>query len=243
MKKLFFFLLVVLIILICGTVVFAGNDDEIYGVPSYSGTTSGIATGNNANKGLSQETGIGADYINEEGNINMAGGDVKKDEWKPVDPESPLGKIIKEKVDATEQFIVTVTKPVRGEIVFEPVNKYMITGESLETGIMVILAVYNNETGLFEEYRGIDGESSWEVGNSGLFEREFELKEGRNRLKLIAYRKLEIDNLVIGENLQVGYFTITLLKEDIKEELVTVKTDKTNITDNIFNLDISGNTK
>lgn len=106
-------------------------------------------------------------------------------------------------LEETDQFLVTLTKP--DPIVFEKTN--MLSGFTvneeiaLSGDIIVILAKYNEETGLYEEFKNAEGESRWNMGLFGLFAKEIELKEGINKLKVIIFKMPKsLKNVTTKEN-------------------------------------------
>lgn len=128
-----------------------------------------------------------------------------------------------------EQFLAGITRPNKDETVYK--KYYPICGTSTRDDVIVILTRYNPETEVYEEYANTDGDSRWGIGSSGLFSMDVELKEGANKFKIIVYDKDEEDNLVLGESLQVDYFTITYyasLKDAILKPLI-------NFTESLFN--------
>jgi len=141
--------------------------------------------------------------------------------------EKILGDLIGDKsLESTEQFLVTITRPEGDETTFK--KSYVICGTTDETDIQVILAKYDAETDTYKEFKNTDGLSRWDIGSFGLFSKEVILSEGANKLKIIVYKKSEVDSLKRGENLQVNYFTVTVLNESIKNKIIN---SVINITD------------
>ena len=164
--------------------------------------------------------------------------DVKEDgenENEKIDPlEEFLQEIIKSiDMEETEQFLVTLTKPK--PIVFEKMNicGFLING-SIGTGevITVILARYNDETGLYEEFKNTEGESRWNIGIFGLFTKEVKLPEGINRLKLIIYKiPAKPENLIntdtgnAGKNVELNGEKKVGIESEVVEDNARVATD------------------
>jgi hypothetical protein len=120
----------------------------------------------------------------------------------------------------TEQFLLTITRPDGDEIT--PRKSYVVCGVAEEKNpedLVVVLSIYNESTEMYERFENIDGESSWEVGSFGMFTKEIMLKEGANKLKIVVYQK-SADNLQVGVNVQVNSFTVTVLKEGIKQKII-----------------------
>ncbi|NMB33302.1 MAG: hypothetical protein GX992_03555 [Clostridium sp.] len=126
----------------------------------------------------------------------------------------------------TEQFLVTITRPEGDETTFK--ESYVLCGNSGKENITVQLLMYNEWTGKFEPFCNIDGEDTWKIGASGFFMKEIRLpKAGANKIRLVAYadtpEKLGVytanEELVLGTNLQVNTFTVTLLKKSIQDSI------------------------
>jgi hypothetical protein len=147
--------------------------------------------------------------------------------------EEALVRIIADAgVKETDQFLVTITRPDGDETTFK--KAYVIAGTTAESGIEVVLAMYNPETGNYEEFKNTDGDSRWEIGSFGLFSKQVRLNEGANKLKIMAYKKSEKGSLERGTNLQVNYFTVTALNESIKNKIVNSVIEFSKIFEGIF---------
>jgi hypothetical protein len=129
----------------------------------------------------------------------------------------------------TKQFLFTITRPEGDEIVFSA--SYAVCGITNTDGITIALSRYNSKTGKYEALKDTDGLSRWN-NISKLFSKEIKLKEGANKIKIVAYKKSEEGSLELGENLQVNVFTVTLLNSSKKDKIV-----KNGLSlDDIFNL-------
>ncbi|MDQ2087499.1 hypothetical protein RBH29_13790 [Herbivorax sp. ANBcel31] len=119
----------------------------------------------------------------------------------------------------TEQFLVAITRPESDESTFR--QSYIVCGNSEAEGITVKLFMYNEESDSFEPFENIEGESSWEIGISGFFVKEIELPNvGANKMRIVAFRKdNEEEELILGENLQINTFTVTLLDDEVKDSM------------------------
>jgi len=171
--------------------------------------------------------------------------EVEKDPFEKL-----LADIIKDNdIKETEQFLATITN---NDTVFKKL--YLICGYAEEKNIGAILARYNEEKGVYEEYLDTDGESRWDIGDSGLFTKEIELKKGENKLKFIIYKKPLVEssksienedriaenaaienekiNLEEGKNLQISFFTVNVLDESVKDKLINSVTKITDIFKN-----------
>lgn len=135
-------------------------------------------------------------------------------------------------VEETDQFLVTITRPDGDETTFK--KAYVIAGTTDESGIEVVLAMYNPETKAYEEFENTDGDSRWEIGSFGLFSKQVRLNEGANKLKIMAYKKSEKGSLELGTNLQVNYFTVTALNESIKNKIVNSVIEFSKMFEGIF---------
>ncbi|HHV99405.1 MAG TPA: hypothetical protein GXX36_07505 [Clostridiaceae bacterium] len=121
--------------------------------------------------------------------------------------------IMSRDVGETEQFIATITKPTGDETIF--VKSYVVCGFTDYQDICIAVAVYD---GSKDQYVYVSNNSVWDV--SGLFSNEIPLHLGANRLKIVAFPKSEINNLKPGVNAQVTYFTVTVLKQSIKDRII-----------------------
>lgn len=126
--------------------------------------------------------------------------------------EDPLGE--------TEQFLVTITnpKPDEKDIIYFS-GAYTIFGIVKEPRVRVTAAVYNGFC--YDELVFTGEETGIPVNSLGLFGQEIKLKEGRNRIKIVAYTDEAVSSAVPGENLQITYFTITR-KPNLKEQLFNI---------------------
>mgnify|MGYP001146352078 CR=1 FL=1 len=116
-------------------------------------------------------------------------------------------------IGETDQFLATITKPVGDETTFK--RSYVVCGYTDLQEICIAVAVYN---GSKEQYVYISNDSIWNV--SGIFSNEIPLQLGANKLKIVAFPKSEINNLKPGVNAQVTYFTVTVLKESVKDKII-----------------------
>jgi len=125
-----------------------------------------------------------------------------------------LDDLIKSKdVGETKQFLATITKPVGDETTFK--KSYVVCGYSDLEEISIAIAVYNASK---EQYVYVSEDSILDV--SGIFSKEIPLHLGANKLKIVAFPKSEINNLKPGVNAQVTYFTVTVLKESVKDKII-----------------------
>ncbi|HHV30649.1 hypothetical protein [Acetivibrio mesophilus] len=140
------------------------------------------------------------------------------------------------KTEDTKQFLVTITRPEGDETTFK--ESYVICGNSDKQDITVKLLMYNEETEEFEPFMNLDGEDTWVIGASGFFMKEIELpKKGANRIRIAAYQgseKMDKAELVLGENLQVNTFTVTLLDKSIRNSIKNGFLRITDMLDNLF---------
>lgn len=91
---------------------------------------------------------------------------------------------------------------------------YVICGNTDKEDVTVELSVYDESLGYYVPYYNTEGESSWSIGSSGMFMKEVELKSGANMIKIFAYRSSN------PQEQQTETFTITLLKENLKDKIV-----------------------
>lgn len=114
-------------------------------------------------------------------------------------------------IESTEEFLVSIVRPEGDETTSK--KSYVICGNTDVDDIRVHLMIAD-ENGNFTDFKNTDGESFWDVGASGIFMKEIIFpKEDRNRIRIAAYKKSEVDRLVPGENLQINDYNITVLPE------------------------------
>jgi hypothetical protein len=191
LKKLIFIMAVITAVLIAGSIsVFADNDTNI------STTESPIS-----------------EYTEPESAVEQTNSDTEEDPIKIL-----IDSLVYDtELEETDQVLVTVLKPDSPEkIVYK--SSYIFFCGTDESDIVLVMAKKNLESGEYDYLENVDGESVYEMG--GICSSELELEKGENIIKLIAFRKSEIDNLEHGVNLQVNYFKITFLEESIKERLI-----------------------
>lgn len=127
-----------------------------------------------------------------------------------------LSDLVKsEDIGETRQFLATITKPVGDETTFK--KSYVVCGFSDKSDISIAVAVYDEGN---DCYTYISEDSVWDISNSGIFSEEIPLREGANKLKIVAFVKSQSGNLKPGANAQVSYFTVTVLKESVKDRIM-----------------------
>ncbi|WP_265447588.1 hypothetical protein [Acetivibrio straminisolvens] len=150
--------------------------------------------------------------------------------------DEKIDLISDKKTEDTKQFLVTITRPEGDETTFK--ESYVICGNSDKQNITVKLLMYNEKTEQFEPYMNLDGEDTWTIGASGFFMKEIELpKKGANKVRIVAYQgtaKMDEAELVLGENLQVNTFTVTLLDRSIRDAIKNGFLRITDMLDNLF---------
>lgn len=107
-----------------------------------------------------------------------------------------------------------------------------LSGTSKYNDVVVTIARYNEETKAYERIYNVDGNSSWKMGDNRLFTTAFRLNNGKNKIKVLAYRISQMDEAK-AENIQVAVFDITLLKEEI---LQSIKRAANDLVDSIGSL-------
>ncbi len=122
----------------------------------------------------------------------------------------------------TKNLFVKITRPDGDESTFK--KTYVLCGVSLKdeafSDLVVKLLVYDEESDSYKEYKNADGEDTWGLGKYGIFIKEMALpNKVENKIRLVIYNDSEKEKLVLGKNLQVNNFTITILDEGIKEKI------------------------
>ena len=125
--------------------------------------------------------------------------------------------------------LVKITRPEGSE---ESTFKktYLICGNTDKEGVTVELSVYDDSLGYYVPYFNTEGESSWVIGSSGMFMKEVELKSGANLIKIFAYRNSD------PQDQQTETFTITLLKENLKDKIVNGVLKFSDVLNNVKNV-------
>lgn len=139
------------------------------------------------------------------------------------DPKTDIKYFVHSKnIKQTDQFLVTIIKPEGNETTFT--KSYVVCGFTDLENIRYAVAIFNEETGRYEEIKNDNkndaNDGLWDIGIFGFFTKELTLKEGANKIKIIAFRKSDINALKPGINLQVDYFTVTFLNQSIKDKII-----------------------
>lgn len=137
-------------------------------------------------------------------------------------------------VDAkdTKQFWVTITRPDEDtDSTYK--SSYVISGVSNYTDVIVVLQVFDEDSGKYVPMENTDGESSWVVGSFNVFSKaafskEIELAKGANKIRILAYRTSQENDLKIAD-VQVNKFTVTLLDASIKDIIIRSIVDFTKL--------------
>lgn len=122
--------------------------------------------------------------------------------------------ILKSKdVKTTDEFLVNIIRPEGDETTSK--KSYVICGNALNNAEDIRVHIFiENSDGELVEFKNTDGESSWDIGASGIFMKEVVFPgEGINSIRIAAYKKSELSKLKAGENLQINDFKITVLPE------------------------------
>ena len=85
--------------------------------------------------------------------------------------------------------------------------------------VRVYLAKYSEDEKAYQLFANSDGESSWDIGTYGKFAKGILLGKGTNKLKLVAFKASETEELKVGD-IQVSKFTITYFEKNLKEKLI-----------------------
>lgn len=117
--------------------------------------------------------------------------------------------------ESTDQFLITITNPVGDKADFE--KSVMFIGYSNKADLSVCILVYDEQAEKYVECKDIDDLSFWDMPVRSTFKREIQLKEGTNKIRVVSFVKSGIKDLKAGTNLQVNNFSITVLKENLRE--------------------------
>lgn len=124
-----------------------------------------------------------------------------------------LDDVFTSSYQSSSQFLVTILRPEGDESTYR--RSYVISGSAMEDGLAVRLYVKDG-SGYYTPLTNTEGESSWEIGSSGLFMKEVALPYDYNSIRVVAYRKYDT-SFYTDYNLQVSDFNITVLNESLKE--------------------------
>lgn len=109
--------------------------------------------------------------------------------------------------------VITITRPEGDEVTYNPT--YMICGNTDKQDVTVEVKVYDSNAGSYVPLYTTDGEYGWGIGSSGIFMKEVKLPYyDANKIQVVSYSKSEI------EEKQFNNFTITLLRDNIKDKIV-----------------------
>lgn len=117
----------------------------------------------------------------------------------------------------TQSFFVTITKPEEDKDTTYK-KSYVISGNAKVQGIRVWVLRYNSDTKRYEKISDTDGVNYWDIGSSGLFAREFLLKNGENRIRVVA-QKNNLSDDKPDTRTQITDFTITKLDKSFFEDI------------------------
>ena len=107
--------------------------------------------------------------------------------------------------------VINITRPEGDEVTYNPT--YMICGNTDKSGVTVEVKVYDPNLDSYVALPTIDGDSSWSIGESGMFMKEVKLPYyDANKIKIVSYSA--------ADDQQVDKFTITVLKDGIKDKIV-----------------------
>lgn len=207
LKKLGAVTIALIIISASSMPVFAGNTDSMNPPRAITGTaiTSGSAlsskTVNTTPSAVSEET--------KANKLSRAAFEVALD-----------SALRNSKAEDNDEFILDITKPKDNkESYYE--KAYPLTGKSLNgyDDVVVYIARYNDKTGEYEPMNNTDGESSWSFLNA--YSKEVSLVPGANKIKILAYRKSQMDE----PKFQINCYTIEYFNDKIPEKVVKKNND------------------
>lgn len=207
LKKLGALTIALIIISASSMSVFAGNTDSV-------GTPSRILTGTAITSGgaLSKTGSTTPAAVSEE---------TKSNRLSTAAFEAALDSALRNgRAEDNGEFILDITKPKDNkESYYE--KAYPLTGTSLNgyDDVVVSIARYNDKTGEYELMTNTDGESSWSFLNT--YSKEISLVPGANKIKILAYRKSQMDE----PKFQINCYTIEYFNEKIPEKVVKKNND------------------
>lgn len=205
-KKIIGVLLITTIVLASSLAAYAGNADEAGSLPG-----AGIQIQTDVN----DQTQSGADGQTQ---TDKSLKDAEKEKILEEN-QNLLSELIADSgADETKQSIVKITKPdADKDSTYK--KSYVLSGITDQTDVKVYLAKYNEVSKKYEAFANTDGESSWDIGSFGAFAKEVALTKGTNKLKIVAYRTSQ-EGKLNTEDIQINYFTVSLLDESIKDKII-----------------------
>ncbi len=232
MRKLVSVLMVFMVAALSCSAVFALPEDNGSDTPQVTTETETQSTKSSEpdREEEQQEQQTDNDYARPDGQEEMPPEEDEQEEsfkrdleWYITQPEYTGGEEeepVENPLAETEQFLVAITnpKPDEKDIIYFS-GAYTIFGMVKEPGVRVTAAVYNGFC--YEQLVFTGEEARIPVNGLGLFGQEIKLKEGRNRIKIVAYTDEAVSRAVPGENLQLTYFTITR-KPNLKDQLFNI---------------------
>lgn len=109
--------------------------------------------------------------------------------------------------------VINITRPEGDEVTYN--QTYMICGNTDKSDVTVEVTVYDSNSDSYVPLYTTDGEYGWSIGDSGMFMKEVTLPYfDANKMKIVSYSRSASDKQ------QVDKFTITVLKEGIKQKIV-----------------------
>ncbi len=133
----------------------------------------------------------------------------------------------------TDQFLVKITRPAAEECILKKsLGICGVTNEDKPGDIGVMLLMYDIKKDEYVDFVNTDRQSNWGLGKFGIFikeikfpvdEKEIEKYKNKNdeyKIRLVAFKKSEVDSLKLNDNLQVSDFTITVLDEGFSDKLI-----------------------
>ena len=107
--------------------------------------------------------------------------------------EKLLAEIIRNpNIKETEEFLAKVGVENRDALIVsgELINTEENEGKFDNKNVWGILAIYNKEKNIYEEYAGISGQGRWSIEDSGSFSGSFEFeRSGEYKFKIIIFIK------------------------------------------------------
>jgi len=108
--------------------------------------------------------------------------------------------------------VINITRPEGDEVTYN--QTYMICGNTDKQNVTVEVKVYDYSAGGYMPLYTTDGEYGWKIGSSGMFMKEIKLPYyDANMIQVVSYSS-EV------EEQQVNRFTITLLRDNVKNKIV-----------------------
>ncbi|MDP4095057.1 MAG: hypothetical protein Q8920_17095 [Bacillota bacterium] len=104
----------------------------------------------------------------------------------------------------TGNYYITITNPEKTKDSTYK-KSYTISGTAKVDNVKILILKYDSDSDKYVKFEDVDGDSVWDIGSAGPFQREIKLDKSDNKIRLIAY----LSTSDKGDKVQIYDFTIT----------------------------------